>query len=140
MIISLGTCNDDKRVVHKTVDLSPVKGDILTPTSILYPSVKIRHYINCNYAYISDFNRYYFVTEIFAENGYCVYNLTIDVLKTYENEINNINAYVVRNEYINNNYTVDNLLPLLDNKQVIRHNVGTPLEIANNDNIFLLTI
>lgn len=60
-----------------------------------------------NYAYISDFGKYYFIGEpILNNDGILVYPLTLDPLMTYADDILNLDAVIQRqaenfNEYIN---------------------------------------
>lgn len=55
--------------------------------------------LNYNYAYIPDFNRYYFITNIssYRTNLWRI-DMKVDVLMSYANEINNQNEFITRYE------------------------------------------
>lgn len=57
-----------------------------------------------NYAYIPEFNRYYWITEWTNEHPLWIASLEVDVLATYKSQIGNTNLYVLRasNEYDGN--------------------------------------
>lgn len=56
---------------------------------------------NFNYAYIPDFNRYYFIDEWFFENALWNARMSVDVLATYKYEIGESDLYALRsaNQY-----------------------------------------
>lgn len=57
-----------------------------------------------NYAYISLFNRYYYVTEIQSvRNGLWAIYMSCDVLMTYKNGITGLTTTVLRNEVVGSN-------------------------------------
>lgn len=61
-----------------------------------------------NYIKIPAFNRYYFVTTVtMIRNGLWNVGVKIDILYSYMNSINNIVAFVDRNEYDFNEYIPD---------------------------------
>lgn len=73
-----------------------------------------------NYAYISDFSRYYFVSDWSYFRGTWTASLTVDVLATYKNEIGASTVYVLRSSYTFDKEVKDTLYPLKSNvnKQV----------------------
>lgn len=64
-----------------------------------------------NYAYIPDFKRYYFITDInsFRTNLWRI-DMKVDVLKTYESDILKQECYVLRNQYKYDVSLEDNLI------------------------------
>lgn len=73
-------------------------------TSLTSPVLELktatRH--NYNYAYISDFGRYYYVTEWIYDKGIWSCSLTVDVLTSWRSNILNTTAYV---EYSSSSYS-----------------------------------
>lgn len=67
---------------------------------------------NANYAYISTFNRYYFITKKeFSDSKWRVY-MSVDVLASYKELILNTGMYVLRNEFQYDPYIVDTTYPV----------------------------
>ena len=58
-----------------------------------------------NYCFIPDLNRYYFIENIEKMNG-SIYKIriTVDVLKSFSTQIENINAIITKSENPNNNF------------------------------------
>ena len=58
-----------------------------------------------NYCFIPDLNRYYFIENIEKMNG-SIYKIriTVDVLKSFSNQIENINAIITKSENPDNNF------------------------------------
>ena len=58
-----------------------------------------------NYCYIQDLERYYFIESVEKMNG-SIYKigLTVDVLKSFSTQIENINAIIVKSENPDNNF------------------------------------
>lgn len=74
---------------------------------IINPTVKIKHLdkLKVNYAYIPDFNKYYFINniDIYPKNIHTL-DLEVDVLETYKEDILSSNATVTRSNYSNEYY------------------------------------
>lgn len=104
-------------------------------SSITNPVIRVEYPrpIDFNYVYLSELNRYYFVTDInlIRTNLYEI-NLSIDVLMTYLTAIKNCQAFIDRNEDTYNRLIVDNQLPLEQLQQLsvteIPNNVFAPWE------------
>ena len=79
-----------------------LKGTLRKETSIVDPVIEIEYsgtLTNCNYAYIPEFHRYYFITNIESVvTGIWRVYMHCDVLKTYANGILGTPALVSRNE------------------------------------------
>lgn len=58
-----------------------------------------------NYCYIQDLGRYYFIESVERMNG-SIYKirLSVDVLKSFSTQIENINAIIVKSENPDNNF------------------------------------
>ena len=54
----------------------------------------------CNYCYIEEFNRFYFIDDIVIQNNKLFsLALSVDVLESYKNEFMVLDAFVLRNEF-----------------------------------------
>lgn len=103
MTVTLYNYQGDKRVVDKTIDrIAEVPCKPNQNVSRMNPVITIGYnasYVNCNYVYISTFNRYYYVNDVSVDIGKSItLSCSIDVLKSYATYIKNSNATVVRSE------------------------------------------
>lgn len=86
-----------------------------TITSVITPMVEISDTRGnndiplFNYAYISDFQRYYFIEDIRFDLGVWTLYLRCDVLATYEEDIFNSRQYILRSESNFNPDLIDTL-------------------------------
>lgn len=107
MVIDLYKFNGDKREISKELtDRLTVSGTLKDKCNLITPEVLIktdpREY---NYAYIAEFNRYYFVKDITVyRQGLWVLQLKEDVLMTYKDSILEWSGIVSRlntTDYVN---------------------------------------
>ena len=112
MLISLYNTNDSNIVVDKTLT-NKIDYDIKIKdtTSVINPTIilKTKTLITSNYAYIPDFNRYYYIEKIeVCPNDVYRIALKCDVLKSFKDDIKNSSAYVTQqtttNKYYDNGY------------------------------------
>ena len=71
------------------------------PTSVLYPEIEIQGGLDpteYNFVYIPEFARYYWVTNWSYSVGLWIGSLSVDVLATYKDQIEDSVQYVVRSE------------------------------------------
>lgn len=121
--ITLYNTTDDSRVVNKTLTtIKSISAKPVDPTTILTPRVIIDYdstVIAANYAYISDFGRYYYITDIsIATGNRMTISMTVDVLKTYAAEIAECEVVVSRSEAAGSPTAIpDTSLPIDPNKK-----------------------
>lgn len=90
--------------VNKSItELTTLTGTLREESSIIDPIITISDidiYIGyMNYAYIPEFNRYYFITNIESvRNNLWRVSFHVDVLFTYRNQIKSNRAIIERNE------------------------------------------
>lgn len=93
MQIALGTTNDEKNKLNKTIsNITYYEGTLKESSSIINPTILINdvNLSGYNYLYIPEFNRYYFITDIISvRNGLWRINAKVDVLMSFRNQINN---------------------------------------------------
>lgn len=108
---------------------------IKSPSSIVNPIIqlsKASEPITFNYAYIPDWKRYYFITDITYGIGLWVLSLRVDVLGTYRNQILSSSQYVLRNANDFNDNIVDNLYPVKAGSNYVVNNAGTVIDPDND--------
>lgn len=90
------TNSENNRVVKTLTDEKQLSGELRNQTSVLNPSIRIESADNIstyNYAYISEFGRYYYITDIVSVRTNCwVVTLRCDVLMSYKDEIQGLNV------------------------------------------------
>lgn len=154
MTLNLYSQSDDKRVVNKTlttiaacVSITPTK-----PLDILRPTLIINYndaYLAANYFFISDLNRYYYISSMEIEIGKCI-TITgeIDIRKSYATALPNVLATVVRSESIGAPTAIpDSKLPIDPNREellsikITNRLDGKPVFTANPaDWCYILTV
>lgn len=102
MDIVLSVNNSEKNKIGKTLtDTTTFSGTLREETSILNPVVVIEgdDLTGFNYAYISAFSRYYFITDITSvRNNLWRVSLKVDVLESFGTQIKNQYAVIVASE------------------------------------------
>ena len=90
------TASENNRVVKVLTDEKQLSGELRNQTSVLNPNIRIESADNIstyNYAYISEFGRYYYITDIVSVRTNCwVVSLRCDVLMSYKYEIQSMNV------------------------------------------------
>lgn len=114
----------NKSVLTGDVHLIHVaSGQIRESSSIINPSITFEWEKGVapsfNYVFIPSFGRYYFVNNItFVSNNLWVMSLSVDVLNSFKDDINDLPIYVDRSEFDFNPYIEDSIYPLEDKKLV----------------------
>ena len=119
MTVSFYTTADDPRKIAKsmTVVETDIQCSVYGACSLITPVIILKYdsnLINANYMFISDFNRWYFISDHRLDIGQQLYiSGVIDVLQTYGNEIKSCTGTCIRNGGIGRpSYVPDNSLPL----------------------------
>ena len=89
---------------------------IKAPSGILYPEIQLQLPMTStplyNYAYISDFGRYYWIREWTYENRLWVASLAIDVLGSFKSDIGTSTLYVLRSASDSDGAVIDTFYPI----------------------------
>ena len=93
-----------------------------------------------NYAYIPDFERYYFVREWTWERGLWVASLDVDVLATYKAQIGVSTQYVLRSSLASNGKILDTIYPTTSDITHQRVAVELPWKIHLEDGYYVVGI
>lgn len=143
MIVKLMSTMNDKKVLHKTVNtLREIDCAVKESSSILEPVLIVSldciiSFSNLNYAYIDAFERYYFIDDIIVETGRTVeIKCSVDVLQTYNSEIDKISTLIKRQEYVYSDFLTDTELPIRVNRVKVKKNVGE----VGDGNYYYLTV
>lgn len=120
MLVTFYQNNSDARQVSKSI--TPLANKIncnwKENTSIVNPviyvsKVILENYASCNYMFIPEFNRYYYISNIVLEAGN-ILRITayVDVLMSNRSDIGGIRCIIARSETVNNKYFVDPMCPV----------------------------
>lgn len=94
-----------------------VNVSIETPVLILEESVA--NIISANYCYISEFGRYYYITDKTCDvNGLWTIALKVDVLKSFASSIDDLKGIVQRQKDNYDMYLRDSMIPVSARKTV----------------------
>lgn len=111
MTLKLYTNSSDKIVVDKSITQigSDITGTLREDCSIIDPVIAIEGLtdLSVNYAYISEFGRYYYINNIVCRGKLFELHMHVDVLKTYAGGIRGNKAVVARQQNEYNLYLTD---------------------------------
>lgn len=99
---------------ENTSVLNPVL--VMTASTTGFPNPFNPSYFN--YAFVSTFGRYYFITDVEYVLGHWEFSLTVDVLASFKVAIGNQSVYVERSAYDSNGDIIDNLYPAKTDVQI----------------------
>ena len=91
-----------------------------------------------NYAYISDFNRYYFITDWQYDTGLWYATCACDVLGTYKADIGAENLYILRASAASNGYIKDAYYPLTN--QITQSSVAVASGTTFSSGIYVINV
>lgn len=110
MTVIFYTYNGIKNKINKTLSSGLTVNDVIiqndfdiTNFDLLIKNSSFN--IEYNYCFIPDLNRYYFIENIEKMNG-SIYKIriTVDVLKSFSSQIENIKAIITKSENPDNNF------------------------------------
>lgn len=114
----------EKQFDKDTTTLAVVNGTLREGTSIIDPVIKIEcnlsDFAKCNYMYVPEFGRYYFVTNIRSVIDSIVeFTCHVDVLSSFKQEIRMNTCIVKRQENDWNLYLNDGTFKVYQNPMVL---------------------
>lgn len=152
LLLNLYKCTDDTRVINKTltaiktVTAKPSENvSILAPVFILdYDVFTDTTLLTANYLYCLNLLRYYYINDIqILTGGRVQISCSVDVLKTYADDIKNCDCVVTRSESVGKPSEIpDNNLPVDPNIMTVESIVfeHSPFSVNfNSDKCWLLT-
>lgn len=133
--------SENNQIGKTLTSYASIEGKLLESTSILNPTITIQYngFPNCNYAYIPEFNRYYFITDIvnIRDNIWSIV-MKVDVLESYKTQIKQQNAIIERQETNYNLYLQDTELPIESDSDVITRKFNNGVSFDNFNYIIML--
>lgn len=124
MELNLYTNNSADNVVTKNItSLITLNGTLRENCSITDPVITVENINNaiaavCNYAFIPQFARYYFVRNITLSGKLWIISMHVDVLASFQTDLKELNAIVIRQEKKYNTYLQDGIFKTYQNPHV----------------------
>lgn len=129
--VKIGVCSDAKNKVTKSPSWTytltgTLKGacDLLNPTVRLIigdsKDIKLPTISKCNYMYIANFNRYYYITsQNIVRNTILEVSGHVDVLNTYKDEIRKNSGLILRSQSNYNKFLDDGCFKVYSNPYIV---------------------
>ncbi len=126
--------NDDiiKNLVYSLSEIIDDNGSsVITVGTINPPVIEYRNKIlSSNYAYIPNFNRYYYINDIISlGNNFWSIVLSVDVLMSFKEQIYMLTCWIDRNEFDFDTSLPDNLLPIKNGNNILKVDCIPPSDI-----------
>lgn len=145
MDVRFYSITDNNNVINKSIG-SPtvsISANVYNDCSVLAPTIIVDYkpaIVTSNYFEIPLWNRFYYITnDIVISGGRCIITGKVDVLKSNESQILEMDAYRVRSEKAKTNMAVDTSYPSLITANVTTKNFkGSPF--GANSNNYVLTV
>lgn len=119
------TASENNRVVKTLTSGKEMSGELRNQTSVLNPSIMIESADNIstyNYAYIPEFGRYYYISDITSVRTSCwIISLRCDVLMSYSAQIKALRPIIEREEVGQSSGLIDSDMPININKKVQKY-------------------
>lgn len=113
---------------------------LIEETSLMNPVFKLsiaQNPIGKNYAYVSDFNRYYFITDISSKQNFWYISCTCDVLASFKTELGSQSHYILRSDSEYDGSITDNVYPAKSTARTYKDSANNdydPLHISDSTN------
>lgn len=136
----------EANVIRKKFDSALVKyGTQFYGQSITDPKIVIKgDYTQYNYAYLPDFNRFYYITEQTVDNNDVTsITLSVDALESWKNEILECKAVIDRQEHKSNWFMQDGMYFAESRKNVTTLpfvNADTEFSFENTSECYILSV
>lgn len=142
MNITCGITTDPTNAITKSyTTVADLTGTLREASSVLDPVILVAYdatIASCNYCYIPDFGRYYFINDkISVKNGLWELHLHVDVLMSYASGIKAAPCIVAKSASNFNLYLADPNYKAYQNDHVIINNFPSGFTLANTS--FVLT-
>lgn len=108
------TSSENNKVNKSLSNARTVSGTLRSETDVIRPIILVEMDLpsNYNYAYIPEFNRYYYIRSVESyRTGLWMFHLEVDPLNSFKGDIYNIKAILQETEsYKADSYLEDNLV------------------------------
>jgi len=142
MTLTLMKNYSDNRVLNKNVVTVVTKDcnvyndcNIMNPVLLLLYSPEV---VDCNYAYIPDWNKYYYVSPpLLINGGRCILSLSEDVLMSHADEIKSLSCTILRNEFGTYSLLPDSNVMIQGENEITEYSFSNPFQFYNRGSYVL---
>lgn len=136
-IVLYNNKSENNKVDKELTQGVTLTGNVKNETSLVNPTILVEgNPIGKNYAYIPEFERYYFIKDVKIIRGTLFeIDMTCDVLMTYKESIRSMFAIVERNQYRINQYLYDPEYKYLTDYDIITKKIGN---VSLNNNYYVI--
>ena len=141
--IDLYNVSDDNEKVNKTLGTAKefTSSTIKEQTDVTNITLRIQTTDNLsgyNYAYVSEYGRYYFIDRIeTTPTGYWVLSCRCDVLMSFKSDLLNLHGTITRSESIYNMYLMDDAYKAYAYRDIVTKQFP---EAVDDDSCILMTV
>lgn len=142
MTLTLMKNYSDNRVLNKNVVTVVTKDcnvyndcNIMNPVLLLTYSAEV---VDCNYAYIPDWNKYYYVSPpLLINGGRCILSLSEDALMSHADEIKSLSCTILRNEFGTYSLLPDSNVMIQGENEITEYSFNNPFQFYNRGSYVL---
>ena len=132
MTLNLYSTSSEPNRIGKSLTLKVTKTGTLRSSddgNVINPVIAVGNastVMESNYAYITEYNRYYFITNKRPiNNGLVELSLSVDVLESFKTQIKSNTVLIERSEINSNAYLNDNERPVFNYPMVLTKSFST---------------
>lgn len=133
----------DNKIGKDLTAYSTLSGTLKERSSLIDPviTVQMEGVPLCNYAYISEFGRYYFIRNIISEvNGLWTLEMHVDVLESAKADLYQQTALIARQQNLYNLYLNDDRMAFQSGFFTVDKRLGTKIMKVNETYGTFLTV
>lgn len=143
----MSTENNRMDKTNYLTQIAELNGELREATSVINPSITFQitsdmqdlenGVLDCNYIYIPNFKRYYFVDNIVCVTSTLwEIDCSVDVLMSFKDQLGELDVFCNRSEFEYNDMLIDNKVPSNNNMIVEFHTDNTtPFQDLDRDSI-----
>lgn len=139
-IVLYNTNSEYNKLDKALTSATTLSGGLVEPCNILNPQFTVADAVGIrskNYAYVADFNRYYFIENIEFVNKCLLLTLRCDVLMSHKAAIKNSNGRITRSGNMGNPYIIDEMVSSSNHFTTQVRKLGSGFTKADN---YIMTV
>lgn len=140
-------CTNDNRVINKKPsDIKTVQCQVYGECNIYAPTLVVDYdtdFTKANYAYIEEWNRYYYITDMVVRSGKrAMLTLRCDVLMSFKPQILALQCYIKKSNKptANGNYLPDSNIPVSSDTFTVNRNFSETPFSPGSSGWYVMTV
>lgn len=145
MTITFYNNSSDPRIVRKNLSTIATYNNVQVTADmgIESPTILINMFSgiqNCNYCYISEFGRYYYLSPNVVNGNQVTFSGEVDVLMSFYNRFSSSDCIAERSSNAANNELEDKMLPFKSRPKYIYRKLSTGFKPSSSGGCYILTL